>query len=309
MSTASGEKIGVLGPGGVGGALAARLARAGHDVVCIATPRTAAAIASEGLTLSWRGETFTTRPRVGERLTEPVSLLLVTVKAYGLAQALGRIEPGAVSGAVVLPLLNGIEHLETIRNALGPRVAAGSTNVVSYQVAPGKVVQETGDLIRMASGELAREELERTAEILRGAGARVSLSDSEEDVLWEKLARMAPAAVLTVVSGETVGVLRSDPVWKEKLVAVLEETCAVARAAGAHTSFAEQWDLIAYKFGDDATTSTARDVASGRPTELDAIAGAVLRAADRLGIGCPTLSELTAEAEQKAAAAIGRSEV
>jgi len=97
--------VGVLGPGAVGTALAVPLAEAGVDVVCIARPATAAAITSQGLTLRHGSDVRTVRPRAVEELNEPVELLLVTVKATGLDEALGRIKSDA---AVVLPLLNGM---------------------------------------------------------------------------------------------------------------------------------------------------------------------------------------------------------
>jgi 2-dehydropantoate 2-reductase len=106
-------------------------------------------------------------------------------------------------------------------------------------------------------------------------------------VLWEKLARQAPLAVLTAVTGRTAGELRADP----RLRGAVEEACAVAAADGARTTLAEQWSIIE-SLPPGLTTSTARDIAAGRPSELDAIAGAVVRAGRRLGVPTPTFELL-----------------
>src|SRR5947207_12889439 len=110
--------VAVLGPGAVGGALIVPLAEAGLDVVCIARPATAAAITADGLSLRHCSNVRTVRPRVVEELSESVDLLLVTVKATGLEEALGRIK---ATPSVVLPLLNGLEHVDTIRRLLDGR--------------------------------------------------------------------------------------------------------------------------------------------------------------------------------------------
>jgi 2-dehydropantoate 2-reductase len=102
-------------------------------------------------------------------------------------------------------------------------------------------------------------------------------------------AAAVPLAALTAVTLQPVGELRSDP----RLVAGVEEACAVAAADGAHTTSADQWAII-NALPETLTTSAARDVAAGRPSELDAITGAVVRAGHRLGVPTPTLEELLA---------------
>jgi 2-dehydropantoate 2-reductase len=113
------------------------------------------------------------------------------------------------------------------------------------------------------------------------------IGGSEADVLWEKLARQAPLAALTSVTGRPTGEVRDDP----RLRAAVEEACAVAAADGARTTFADQWSIIE-SLPAELTTSTARDVAAGRPSELDAVAGGVVRAGRRLGVPTPTFEEL-----------------
>lgn len=281
--------VAVLGVGAVGGMLAVRLALAGQRVVCVARPETAAAIAAEGIALVWRGRELHARPRATERLEEPVDLLLVTVKAPALADALERV---AAPAGLVVPLLNGLEHLETIRARLAAPVAAASIGrLEAYRESRTRIVQTTGTpLITLGRDRLPTAEVERAVAVLGEAGIETRLVDDGRAALWEKAARLAPLAALTAVTRLPVGRLRCDP----RLRAALAEACAVAAAAGAPTSVAEQWAMIE-AMPSDLTTSTARDVAAGRPSELDAIVGAVVRAGRRLGVPTPTLEELLAQ--------------
>ena len=273
MSTA------VLGPGAVGGALGVRLALAGERVICVARPKTMRAIAEQGLTLVTDDGEHTEQLEVTERLEEPVDFLLVTVKAYGLDDGISRIgtEPG-----LVLPLLTGLEHMDVLRAHFANVVAATIGHFEGYRESPVRIVQQTPGVVNIAAKE-APEQLER-AGIATRAGGR------EKDVLWEKLARQGPIAVLTSVAGETIGELRTG----RRLRLAIEEACAVAAADGARTTFDEQWAVIE-SLPDWATSSTERDVSAGRPSELDAIGGAVVRAGRRLGVPTPTLEEALAQ--------------
>lgn len=280
--------VAVLGPGAVGTALAVPLAEAGLDVVCIARPATAAAITSRGLSLRHGSDVRTVRPRAAEELDEPVDLLLVTVKATGLDEALGRIKSRA---SVVLPLLNGLEHVDTIRRRLDGPVLAGSIGKLeAYRDGPTEVVQTTAAPLITVFPE------DGAAGLLRAAGLDVQAGESEPAVLWEKTVRLAPLAAATAITQQTLGELRSDGEWRATLEAAVAEACRVAAADGVTLNEAAQWEILDTMPGS-VTTSTARDAAAGRPTELDAILGAVVRAAKRLGVAAPTLDRLLAEAE------------
>jgi len=271
--------VAILGPGAVGGTLAVRLALAGEDVVCVARRETVEAIARDGLALDHRGATLQARPRAEETLDEPVELLLVTVKAPGLDEARARVR---TEPELVLPLLNGIEHMEVLRTRFARVVAATMGRFEAYRREPTHVAQESESaVVTIAEGH--------SAPALERAGIAVHTGGSEKDVLWEKLARLAPLAALTALTQRPVGELRDDPL----LTAGLAEACAVAAADGARVTVADQWAIID-SMAPDLTTSAARDVAAGRPSELDAITGAVVRAGRRLGVPTPTLEDLLA---------------
>jgi 2-dehydropantoate 2-reductase len=123
----------------------------------------------------------------------------------------------------------------------------------------------------------------------------VHIVHDERRVLWEKLARVAPLTVATAITQQPVGELRADAEWRARLEAAIDEVCAVASAEGVVLDPATEWEIID-TMPATLTTSTARDVAAGRPSELDAITGAVVRAGRRLGVQTPTLEELLEEA-------------
>jgi 2-dehydropantoate 2-reductase len=283
-------RVGILGPGGVGGSLAVHLAQAGF-VVVVVTHRNASLYDRGVLTLDWQGRELTAEPYGTTLLDGPVDLLLVTVKAPELDDALGRVEPQAVERAVILPLMNGLEHVDRIRARLPGRVAAGSIGrFEAYKTGPLRVVQTSGTpLVTLASEELPRAEVERAAALLHRAGVETKLESSERVVLWDKAARLAPMAALTALTGKTVGEVRTE--LRPQLERAVAEACAVATADGAPTDPAKQL-AITDSIPGTVRTSTSRDIAGGRPSELDAIVGGVVRAGRRLGVPTPTLEEL-----------------
>ena len=298
-------RLAVLGPGGIGGLVAART-----GAVCVGTEQTVATIRERGLALVHQGEHTVVRPAAVERLEAPVDLLVVAVKSYDLDAALDRIDPRALGGALVLPLLNGLEHVDAMRarfEACGdstlamPVVVAGSiAGVEAYSPEPGMVVQvATGATVTVAADAVPRERLEAALEPLRVPGIQVVVRDGERAVLWEKAARLAVLAAAAVASGLTVGELRRDEAWQRRLRAGLTEACAVAAADGVELDPDRQWATIE-SLPDGLLPSAARDAQAGRPTEIDAITGSVVRAGARHGVWTPMLDGLLADATKRA---------
>jgi 2-dehydropantoate 2-reductase len=290
--------VAVLGPGAVGGAFAVRFLRANVRTICVAPPDKIGLMALSGISLEADGAgVVNERPIFVERLVEPVDLLLVTVKAMQLEEALERVEPAAVERGVVLPLLNGLEHVEPIREVFDGRVAVGSlANFEAYRVGRVQIVQASPPgVVIMASQDLSGEELERVAELLRTVGTEVEFEEDERRVLWRKVARAAVVSTATALSRKPIGELRTDPDWRPRMERALAEACAVALADGVHLMPSAQWTRIV-EMDYALTTSTARDVEAGRPSEIDAIAGSVVRAGQRLGVPTPVLSQMVSQA-------------
>ncbi len=279
--------VAVLGPGAVGGVLAAGFMQAGVEVLCIARPATAEVIGSAGLSLRRGLEVHTVGPRVDTELREPVELLLVTVKAPALDEALDRV---VAAPQVALPLLNGIEHLDTLRERLPETEVVGASigRIEAWLERPGVVIQPTPSVVMTVEGGAP-------VELLRRSGIDVRVDGSAKDVLWEKLARQAATAAATSITQRPVGELRSDPQWRGRFRAAVDEACAVAAADGVALSAEAEWGIIE-AMPPLLTSSTARDIAAGVPSELDAITGAAVRAGLRLGVETPVLTEMFEEA-------------
>lgn len=286
--------IAVLGPGGVGGFLAALLWRRGAEMTCVASEGTAAAIAEGGLRLESRvlGD-FVARPRVTTRLEEPVDVLLVCTSAPALEGSLARVE-GLDAGALVVPLLNGLDHMALLRERWAGQVAAATIGQVeAKRVGPAHVLHTTPgariDLSREGVADPAR--VEALAALLRAIGVSVALHDREVDALWGKLVRLGPLALATAAADRPIGALRGDPEWRGRIVGCVRETAAVAAADGYAADPDEvlrQIDALPPGLG----TSLQRAVSAGLPSELDAIGGAILRRAGRHGVECPSVSGL-----------------
>jgi 2-dehydropantoate 2-reductase len=302
-------RIAVLGPGGVGGLLAGLLARAGGDVVVIAQESTAEVVAARGVDVSSvTFGRFVARPRAVTRLEEPADALLVATKAGGLDGALGRI---AVTPGVVLPLLNGLDHIAVLRRRFAPEsVLAGTIRVEADRPEPGVVIHTSPFLlVSMATAYATAEgHVRDLAAALDAAGVSVKVQEpigsaaAEAQVMWSKLVRLNALACTTSAYDVLLGEIRSTPALRADLVGAIEEACAVARAEGARIAPA---DAIGELERAHATlgSSMQRDIAAGREPELDAIPGSVLRAAARHGLGAPTIEKLTALIARRAGVA------
>jgi 2-dehydropantoate 2-reductase len=299
-------RVAVLGPGGVGGLLAGALDRGGTDVVVVARASTASAISQRGLRVdSVTLGRFAARPQAVESLTEPVDALLVATKAAGLEPALERI---ATEPALVLPLLNGLDHIAVLRERFDPAsVLAGSIRVEADRPAPGVVVHTSPFLlVNMASRyEAAASGMQALAQTLTDAGvpARVlgPISDaSEAQVMWSKLVRLNALACTTSAHDKLLGEIRSTPELRAELLGAIEEACAVGRAEGARDVDPAAAMAELTRAHDTLGSSMQRDIAAGRTPELAAIPGSVLRAAARHGLQCPTIERLVVMIAERA---------
>jgi 2-dehydropantoate 2-reductase len=290
----------ILGPGGVGGFLAAALDRAREDAVIVAREETAEQINSEGLEVqSVRLGDFVARPTALAALEEPVEVLFVATKSTGLLAGLERIR---AEPELVVPLLNGLDHMAVLRERFGPgRVAAATIRIESDRPEPGRIVQTSPFLrIDLASDDPGlRPALERVAAMLDRASVPAEIGRSEAQILWSKLVRLNALACTTSAADRHIGFIRSDPEWRQALIGCIEEGAAVANADGAQIERAARLAEL-----DDAHpelgSSMQRDIAAGREPELDAIPGAVLRAAARHGIECPTIARLVVVIAERA---------
>jgi 2-dehydropantoate 2-reductase len=293
-------RVSILGPGGVGGFLAAALARRGTGVSVVAREPTADRIARDGIRVrSVRLGDFDARPRALTTLDEPVGVLLVATKSTGLRAGLERIR---AEPELVVPLLNGLDHMEVLRERFGSaHVAAGTIRIESDQPEAGVVVQTSPFLrIDLASGEpRLAEPLERLAATLEAAGVPTAIGPSEAQILWSKLVRLNALACTTSALDRPIGFIRSNPEWRAALIGCIEEAAAVANADGAQIDPAVRLAELD-EAHPELGSSMQRDIAAGREPELDAIPGSVLRAGARHGIECPTIARLARQIAERA---------
>jgi 2-dehydropantoate 2-reductase len=277
----------ILGVGGVGGLVGAALARNGQEVLLLLRPERLAAYDGRLVVESAVLGDFSVELAASGQLDREVDVLWITTKATQLEQALELAPPTAVGDATVIPLLNGIDHVAALRRR-HRRVVAGAIRVESERTADGRIEQPSPFLrVDLAGAEAVAEELGR-------ADITCKVRDDETTLLWEKLAILAPIALATTALDGPLGSVRNDP----RLEGCREEALAVAAAEGARI---EVEPLRALQANAPATTrsSMQKDVAAGRPPEVDAIAGPILRGGARHGIPTPCTGELAGLVEER----------
>jgi len=270
-------KHAVLGAGGVGGLVGAALARAGKPVTMIVRNQAH----PHKLTVeSAKLGDFEVHVRVVTRLERPVDVLWITTKATQLEAALPSAPAAMVEGTVV-PLLNGIDHVARLREAY-PKVSPGVIRVETERGEPGHVIQ-LGPFIGV---ELVGPLAAGIAAEMTVTGIDARVADDELTMLWTKLVMLAPLALTTTATQRPLGGVRDDPRWRERLLGVMTEALDVARGLGARVD-PEVTRGMLLGAPDGMRSSMQKDRELGRPLELDAIAGPIVRAGRELGVPTP----------------------
>jgi 2-dehydropantoate 2-reductase len=177
--------------------------------------------------------------------------------------------------------------------------------IESDRPAAGQIVQTSPSLrVDLAADDPAlRAPLQALAAILQRAGIPTRTEAGERQVMWSKLARLNALSLTTSASDRPIGFVRSDPRWRSALEGAVRETVQVANADGASLDPADTLAELDHAHAE-LGSSMRRDIAAGRGTELDALAGAVLRAAARYRLRCPTVAWLTERVAARARSAI-----
>jgi 2-dehydropantoate 2-reductase len=278
----------ILGVGGIGGLVGGALARSGSDVLLLLRPETLsrhpARLRVESVAL---GE-FEVEVATAPLLDRVVDVLWVAPKASHLDAALELAPADRVGKAVVVPLLNGVDHVAVLR-AQYDHVLPAVIYVESERIEPGLVRQPT-PFARVVVGPGSRQD--EIADELRRAGFGVGLASDELTLLWEKLAFLGPLALTTTARGATVGVVQADPDWNARLLGCHDEAVAVAVAEGAKLDPPKLRNTLLGFSGGEMQTSMQKDFDAHRPLELDAIAGPIVRCGQQHEIETPATDEL-----------------
>lgn len=290
----------ILGAGGVGGLIGAALAKSGEAVTLVLRPEAVKNYPAE-LSLESVFGSFSVPVERAAAVTEPFDVLWVAVKATQLDSALKSILVNPEQLGAVVPLLNGIDHIAMLRARFGhDRVVPATIGVESERIAPGKIVHR-GKVARLAVSSIGESRLAPAIEKLRQFGFNCRFSPDETQILWNKLAFLAPYALTTTAASMTIGEVSADPVWRARLEASVREACAVSTASGAPLDAAT---FISFfdKMPPGGRSSMQKDVETGNPPELDAISGPILRGAREHGLDAPVTRELTGMIGEKSAA-------
>jgi 2-dehydropantoate 2-reductase len=195
-------------------------------------------------------------------------------------------------------MLNGVDHV-ALPSERYERVLAAAMWVESARVEPGLVLHKRGKFVALAPGP-RREEI---AEDVRAGGLDVELAVDEPTLLWEKLAFLAPLALTTTALGAPVGAVQADAEWNLRLGQCHREAVAVGLAEGAQLDPETLRRRLDFD-GGDMQTSMQKDFDAGRPLELDAIAGPIMRGGRRNGIATPATEALVGLVEVRSTARI-----
>jgi 2-dehydropantoate 2-reductase len=267
------------------------------SVTCVGKLEQVRVINEQGICLeSAQFGSFVARPQAATRLNHEPDILFITVKAPFLNDALGLVSRALVSNSVVIPLLNGLEHVSAIRERVGNRVAVGMIGAVeAVKVGWNHIIHSSlhAPHIELASDhDIPKKGLYRIGEFLSRMGVETLVRDREAEVIWRKLVRLNAIASTTAASQEALGLVRQDREWRRKLEGCVREGAAVARKEGVEIdpeTVMQQIDALP----PTLTTSLQRDIAKGLLSEIDAIPGAILRLAKHHD-PCPTIQEIYA---------------
>jgi 2-dehydropantoate 2-reductase len=289
-------KHAILGAGAVGGLVGAVLAHEGEDVTLLVGPESNAPHPTT-LSLKTPSDTFRTAVRIETKLSDDTDVLWIAVKAYQLAKALLAVPPESKIGTII-PLLNGIDHVDFLRARFGhDRVVPATIAVEAERVGPGQIVQRS-PFVRLALSMTGQQRLATVADRFRHAGFTCEFQADEKTMLWSKLAFLGPFALTGTASDKDKQGIFADAAWRARLESAVGEACAVAAADGAAVVREKIVATLATLPGT-MRSSMQKDVSSGRVPELDAIGGPILRAGQRYGLDVPVTRELVGKIQER----------
>jgi 2-dehydropantoate 2-reductase len=291
----------IVGAGAVGGYYGGRLAQAGRDVTFLVRERRAADLRERGLRLVSPARTEVIEPHVvtaaelaaGAGLASPADTVLVTVKAAGLDSAIGEMAPAVGPDTTVAPVLNGLRHLGMLNAAFGSARVLGGVALIATQLDGNgdiTVLSPDASLTIGAQDRQRTPAVERTRELLAGAGFKVAISDDIVAAMWSKWAFIASAGAATCLLGGTAGEIVAaggDAVAR----AIVEEAGLIAAASGypiPDTAQQQTQDMLTAP-GSPFASSMYRDLRQGRPVEVDTILDDLLERGRRGGVRTPLL--------------------
>jgi len=295
-------KILVVGAGAVGGYFGARLAQAGRDVTFLVREHRAAQLRKIGLDVKSSYGDFTIAPADLKLISAQVlaasksafDLILLSTKAYSLEAAMNDFAPAVGANTTILPVLNGMRHLDMLSARFGrEHVLGGSSRIVGDLDPEGRVlhIEHWQDLIFGEIDKSVTPRIEAIAKTLHGAGFEDELSLDILAFMWQKWMLLSAMAGITCLLRGNIGEIALAPFGIETEQAFLHETAAIATASGYPPSD-KSFAAVAARLTDPESVLTAsmyRDLTKNSPVEADHILGDLLRRGNALGLHSPLL--------------------
>lgn len=277
-------RILVVGAGAVGGYFGGRLLEAGRDVTFLVRPRRAEELADSGLRIRSRfGDVTLSKPPaiLAANLGSVFDLVLLSAKAYDLESAIASFAPAVGPGTVILPLLNGMRHLEVLDDRFGPDRVLGGQCLIAATLNEQREIVHLNDAHAISFGERGGTMSERVTAIdWLMDGARFDHRASPNIVLemWEKWVFLATLAGGTCLLRGTIGDIAAAPGGSDLVLALFEEckSLAVAQGYPPREPFLKRTRAILTATGSPLTASMLRDIEAGAPIEADHIIGDLL---------------------------------
>ncbi len=277
-------RILVVGAGALGGYFGGRLKEAGRDVTFLVRPRRAEQLAKTGLVIrSPRGDVTIAQPPtiLADKLRTPFDLILLSCKAYDLPSAIDSFAPAVGPNTAILPLLNGMKHMDLLSARFGAGAVLGGQCIISATLdAEGRVIH-LNDLHFLSFGEQNRAQSARTTAIaaaLSGAGFEAHLATAILQEMWEKWAFIAAAAGISCLMRGAFGDIVAAGAGKFA-TDMFVECCTVAAANGfapGEVAIKRSRGMLTAP-GSPIAASMLRDIEHGAPIEADHIVGDLLQ--------------------------------
>jgi 2-dehydropantoate 2-reductase len=289
-------KLLVLGAGGIGGYFGGRLAQAGVDTTFLVRPKRREQIAADGLVIEspLGNARIEARTVLAEELAPGYDLVLFTCKAYDLDSAMDAIAPAMSGSCAVLPMLNGLAHLDRLDRRFGQASVMGGTCQINVGLAPDGTVKHMEPLNRLLFGERDRSKSAR-AQALADELAKTTIDWTwSEDILqdmWEKVTFLAALAATTCLFRGNVAEIMATPDGRAIATRCFEANVAIATAEGhPPREGILKWAAERLTRPGPQSASMLRDMEAGKPVEADHIVGHMLSLARKHGIDDTVLS-------------------
>jgi 2-dehydropantoate 2-reductase len=287
----------VIGAGATGGYFGGRLAQAGRDVTFLVRPARADRLRERGLQIISPHGDITLQPQLvtAGAIATPFDIVLLTVKAYSLDAALTDLAPAVAPDTMILPVLNGMKHVDVLRARFGQKAVVGCACKVAAVIDEQGCVVQLSPLQDMTYGELDGEKsprVERLDAFMRGAGFDTRLTTSIAREMWEKWILLASLGSVNCLMRGNVGEIEAAAGGSEFVLRLFGEVVSIAKAVGAPPSeqFLEEAKVTLTTKGSSFASSMFRDLQRGGRVEADQIVGDLLDRGIKAGLSTPLLA-------------------